>query len=163
MNLNGRGMLNMIAHIWPAKSEKPEYKLGGGRVAERQGFYFYRNNRLIQGGGWNKVRESDSEPHFSLARVLIDLPPSLDAAFGLTIQKSKVVPPSPFKSLVKAAKAGNTTFEDYIAAADETYRDSTVQDTPEGHRAGSRTAGWFAKKNRPHSRRKQRRCSRDPI
>jgi len=127
----GRGKLCMAAHIWPPKSEKPEYKLGGGRVAERQGFYFYRNDRLIQVGGWNGVRESDSEPHLSLARVLVDLPPSLDATFGLLIQKSKVVPPPSFKSLVKTARAGNTSFDDYIAAADESYRASSTHVAPQ--------------------------------
>jgi hypothetical protein len=131
LELSGRGTLSMAAHIWPAKSAKFEYKLGGGRVAERQGFYFYRNDRLIQGGGWNGVRESDSEPHSSLARVQIDLPAKLDAAFGLTIQKSKVVPPPDFKSLVIGAKAGNTTFEDYISAAVETYRDNSDEESPQ--------------------------------
>lgn len=123
VNLPNRGTLDMVAHIWPAKSESFEYKMGGGQVAERQGFYFYRNDRLIQGGGWNGVRESDSEPHSSLARVSIDLPISLDAAFGLTIQKSKVVPPPDFKTTVLASCSGKTTFEDYISAAVETYRD----------------------------------------
>lgn len=137
LDLPGRGALKMLAHIWPAKSEKVEYKLGGGRVAERQGFYFYRNDRLIQGGGWNGIRESDSEPHSSLARVQIDLSPALDAAFGLTIQKSKVVPPPHFKTLVMGAKAGNTAFEDYIAAAVETYRDSSESEIPEAIVPGS--------------------------
>lgn len=128
VDLPGRGQLKMQAHIWPAKSEKPEYKLGGGRVAERQGFYFYRNQRLIQGGGWNQVRESDSEPHCSLARVEIELPPRMDAVFSLTIQKSKVVPPTDFKTAVLSAKCGSTSFEDYIAASVETYRDGGIPD-----------------------------------
>lgn len=124
-----RGSMKMIAHIWPPKSEKFEYKLGRGKVAERQGFYFYRNDRLIQGGGWNGVRESESEPHASLARVQVDLPPELDSTFGLTIQKSKVVPPPNFKSLVTEAKAGNTTFEDYVSTAIGAYRDNEVEDS----------------------------------
>lgn len=127
---NGK-RVNLNAHIWPANSEKPEYKLGGGKVAERQGFYFYRNNRLIQGGGWNGVRQSDSEPHSSLARVAIDLPANLDATFSLNIQKSGVVPPPEFKPAVLAAKCGNTTFEDYISAADEAYRDLSDDDIGE--------------------------------
>lgn len=123
VQLHGRGVLTLNAHIWPPKSAAAGYKLGGGRVAERQGFYFYRNDRLIQGGGWNSIRESDSEPHSSLARVAIDLPPGLDSAFNLTIQKSKVVPPTDFKAAVLSARKGNTSFEDYIAAAVDTYRD----------------------------------------
>ena len=128
VHLQGRGVLTLNAHIWPAKSVAAGYKLGGGRVAERQGFYFYRNDRLIQGGGWNSIRESDSEPHSSLARVAIDLPPGLDSAFNLTIQKSKVVPPTDFKAAVLSARKGNTSFEDYIAAAVDTYRDVTDEE-----------------------------------
>jgi hypothetical protein len=72
--------LDLEAHIWPSNSTGLGYKLGGGKVAERQGFYFYRNDRLIQAGGWNKWRESDAEPHSSLARVKIniDLAPNSD-------------------------------------------------------------------------------------
>jgi hypothetical protein len=44
--------ITIKAHIWPPNSNAAEYKLPGGTNA-RQGFYFYRNNRLIQGGGWN--------------------------------------------------------------------------------------------------------------
>ncbi|HJX83255.1 MAG TPA: ATP-binding protein, partial [Candidatus Angelobacter sp.] len=131
VSLPKRGRLDLEAHIWPAKSETPEYKLGGGRVAERQGFYFYRNDRLIQGGGWNLVRESDSEPHSSLARVSIDLSSELDSAFGLTIQKSKVVPPPDFRAQVLAARCGNTSFDDYITAAVATYRDGHDEDEDE--------------------------------
>ena len=44
------GELDAMAHIWPARSKLPGYKLGGGAVSRRQGFYFYRNNRLIEAG-----------------------------------------------------------------------------------------------------------------
>ena len=40
----------MKCHIWPPKSGSPGYRLGGGKVALRQGFYFYRNDRVIQSG-----------------------------------------------------------------------------------------------------------------
>lgn len=60
------------SHLWPPNSERPEYRLGN-RAAARQGFYFYRNSRLIQAGGWNGLVQNDAEPHGSLARVRIDL------------------------------------------------------------------------------------------
>jgi hypothetical protein len=74
-------------HIWPAKSTSPGYRLGGGKVALRQGFYFYRNDRVIQAGGWNRIRADDGEPHLSLARVEIDLPAALDSMFKLDVTK----------------------------------------------------------------------------
>jgi hypothetical protein len=115
------GELTLTAHIWPRRSNLPNYKLGGGKVAERQGFYFYRNDRLIQAGGWNGVR-GDSEPHASLARVAIDLPPDFDSAFNLSIQKSRIIPPPTFVTAVQEAVSGRTSFQDYVETAIEVYR-----------------------------------------
>jgi hypothetical protein len=114
------GQLNFDGHIWPAKSRDPRYKLGGA-VAARQGFYFYRNDRLIQAGGWNGWRH-DAEPHASLARVSVDLPPRLDDAFAISVQKSGVDVPPGFLDAVDQARSGNTTMADYIRAAIEVYR-----------------------------------------
>src|SRR5262249_48640965 len=58
--LGTTGRLKIECHVWPAKSEEPGYKLGGGKVSARQGFYFYRNDRLIQAGGWNGTRDDDN-------------------------------------------------------------------------------------------------------
>jgi hypothetical protein len=112
----------LAAHIWPASSKGPEYRLGGGKVAARQGFYFYRNDRLIQAGGWNGWREHDAEPHSSLARVVVDLPPELDTQFQLNVQKSKVEAPPSFVDALERARSGNTTMRDYIRDAVEVYR-----------------------------------------
>ncbi|HEU4507267.1 MAG TPA: ATP-binding protein, partial [Pyrinomonadaceae bacterium] len=84
--------IQINAHIWPPNSHKVEYKLPGG-ANSRQGFYFYRNNRLIQGGGWNGLRES--EPHLSLARLEIDITSSVDVQVNLDVKKAEIqLPPS---------------------------------------------------------------------
>ena len=46
------GELKMQAHIWRKRAAVDGYKLGGGKVADHQGLYFYRHDRLIQDGGW---------------------------------------------------------------------------------------------------------------
>ena len=115
--------VSMTAHIWPPKSKLPGYRLGGGRVASRQGLYFYRNDRLIQAGGWNGWRESDNEPHLSLARVAVDLPVAADRAFGLSLQKSGIDVPPGFAGALNAAKSkGGVSFHDYVASAIDAYR-----------------------------------------
>lgn len=111
-----------LATIWPPNSDDERYKLGN-RAAARQGFYFYRNERLIQAGGWNGLVQADAEPHGSLARVRIDLPEALDAAFGLNVQKSAVVVPPNFVPAVLSARASDgTTFEEFRRAAQLVYR-----------------------------------------
>lgn len=110
-----------VAHIWPPKSKDENYRLGGGGVSERQGFYFYRHDRLIKAGGWHNLK-GDAEPHSSLARVMIDVPDALDSKFRLTVQKTDFVVPTQFIDAVHDAKAGNTTFSDYLKKAEEVYR-----------------------------------------
>lgn len=124
------GVLKAIAHIWPPKSGEPGYKLGGGRVSSRQGFYIYRNGRLIQAGGWNGCREDDNEPHLSLGRVVIDLPPAFDATFQLGVTKSKVVPPPDFAPRVLACHATDgTPFRKFIDDAQQAYRQQKKKDS----------------------------------
>ncbi|MDA7440717.1 ATP-binding protein [Candidatus Pseudothioglobus singularis] len=54
-----------------------------------QGFYIYRENRLIYGGGWpHKLFAED--PHLTLLRVVLDFDHELDEYFEIDIRKSKV-------------------------------------------------------------------------
>lgn len=115
-------------HIWPAKSTAPGYRLGGGKVALRQGFYFYRNDRVIQAGGWNRIRADDGEPHFSLARVEIDLPAALDSMFKLDVTKSHLDPSPQFIQALLAAESRGTGFDDYLKHAESVYRKQKKKD-----------------------------------
>ena len=123
--LGSHGDLDFRAYIWPPKTPNPEYKLGG-KVSQRQGFYFFRNDRLIQAGGWNGWR-NDAEPHSSLARVEINLPPRFDDAFAISVQKNGVNAPPGFISAVEDARAGRSTLNQYARDAIELYRTSASQ------------------------------------
>lgn len=120
--IDGVGGLRYEAHIWPANSDLKNYKLGG-RTSSRQGFYFYRNDRLIQTGGWNGVVQDENEPHGSLARVRIDLPSEYDDKFGLNVQKSAViVPPSFVAAIISSQSDDRDTFPKFRKKADSVYR-----------------------------------------
>lgn len=121
VRVEGLGSFKVEGHIWPPNSREPNYRLGGGRVASRQGFYVYRNRRLINAGGWFGMR-GDSEPHSSLARVRFDLPPTFDAHFHLSVQKNRVQPPEAFLQALETARSGRTSFGDFIQDAQATYR-----------------------------------------
>lgn len=112
--------IKIKAHIWPPNSTSPEYKLPGGTNA-RQGFYFYRNNRLIQGGGWNGMREA--EPHASLARLEIDLAPETDIDVSLDVKKVEIqLPPTVAHAIENARTASGIDLRKYLSMADEAYR-----------------------------------------
>jgi hypothetical protein len=77
---------------------------------QQQGFYIYRANRMIQSGGWSRMRAPDE--HTKFARVALDFFPELDAAFGINIAKMRVnFPPQlrdrlkePVEDLIRSAK-----------------------------------------------------------
>ncbi|MDI2130878.1 ATP-binding protein [Yinghuangia seranimata] len=114
--------VTLNAHVWPPKSSLPEFR-GHGTVLDRQGFYFYRNDRLVQAGGWNRLRQP--EQHLSLARVAVDIPSGLADVFRLTVKKAGVEVSPSFTAAVESAKDGDgSTFTEYLAVADAVYRDA---------------------------------------
>lgn len=81
----------ILPHI--SKMNELEVKsLGGAEgLRKRQGFYVYRNKRLLVWGTWFRLmRQSDLS---KLARVRVDIPNSLDDLWTLDIKKSTATPP----------------------------------------------------------------------
>ncbi|MEU6231454.1 ATP-binding protein [Kitasatospora sp. NPDC047058] len=118
--LDGLGTVRAVGHIWPPKSSLDEYRAVGS-VQDRQGFYFYRNDRLVQAGGWNGYRQA--EAHLSLARVAVDLPPGMGDVFRLTVKKSGVDTSPAFPAALEQATADDgRTFRSFVEDADQVYR-----------------------------------------
>lgn len=93
-DLNG---IRMQGFILP---HKKEFKSGseldaagglGGWVA-MQGFYVYRNDRLLLAGSWLNIRPKREQ--YKLVRISIDLPNNCDAEWQIDIKKSKATPPA---------------------------------------------------------------------
>ncbi len=55
---------------------------------DMQGFYIYRENRLLHYGDWANIYRND--PHFSLIRVDLSFNHTLDKAFNVDIKKSRI-------------------------------------------------------------------------
>lgn len=80
------------AWILPHRSDmtKDEEKTHA-RISNRaQGFYVYREGRLIQDGSWLEVFGAP-EPHTSLLRVEFDFGHKLDDAFRIDVKKSRIL------------------------------------------------------------------------
>ena len=87
-----------------ANSLTPEERalLGNPKsIYDEQGFYIYRNKRLIYWGSWMHmgVRSELNK----LARIKIDIPSSLDEYWTLDVKKSSARIPDDIKDLIKAA------------------------------------------------------------
>lgn len=112
--LPGVGQLYLEAHIWPAGSTADGFLLGTKKGVEFQGFYFYRNNRLIQAGGWNGVIKADHELDLALARVTVELPAG---GIDVNVQKSALQVTAAQALSLLMATDGEYNFDVYLEAA----------------------------------------------
>jgi hypothetical protein len=62
-----------------------------------QGFYVYRNERLLVPGDWLGFGWSKDDA-YKLARILVDLPNTLDLQWNIDVTKSKASPPTPLRA-----------------------------------------------------------------
>jgi hypothetical protein len=65
-----------------------------------QGFYIYRNRRLLVAGDWLGLG-MQKEEHFKLARIRIDLPNSADLLWQIDVKKSRAHPPAALRRDLK--------------------------------------------------------------
>ena len=71
----------------------------------QQGFYVYRNRRLVVAGSWLGLgadRPWTKEEHYKLARIRVDIPNTMDLAWRLDVKKSSAYPPSQLRPRLKA-------------------------------------------------------------
>lgn len=88
------------AFVLPHKDhlKDTEYKAAGGPDGwnAHQGFFVYRNDRLLLAGGWlglGRGRNWTREEQFRLARIRLDIPNTADADWKIDIRKSTAQPP----------------------------------------------------------------------
>lgn len=97
----GVGIVRVRPYVLPRQTEfstEVSWRRASGPANwnRQQGFYVYRAHRMIQSGGWNRLRTADE--HTKLARVSLDFFPDLDAVFGINIAKAYVSLPQELRS-----------------------------------------------------------------
>ena len=70
-------------------------------IFDEQGFYLYRNKRLISWGSW--MRMGIRNELNKLARIQVDIPSSLDSVWMLDVKKSSAKIPDKIKDWIKIA------------------------------------------------------------
>jgi anti-sigma regulatory factor (Ser/Thr protein kinase) len=148
---NGKVILKGFVLPHKSKIDEETYKQAEGTRGwnEHQGFYIYRNERLLLAGDWLGLFRK--EEHYKLIRIQIDLPNSLDADWQIDIKKSVARPPLIYKDQIKnyAMKVRSQGVEVYR------HKGKTIKQTPgqkfislwEEHKRGNK---WFYKINRDH-------------
>lgn len=96
INIEGYPPIKFTAYMLPHTSKlkvKDKNSLGiTVDLQKNQGFYVYRNKRLIIWGTW--FNRAKKEILSQLARIQIDIPPDFDSLWVLDIKKSVAVPPA---------------------------------------------------------------------
>ena len=126
-----------------------ELKSAGGKEGLRklQGFYVYRNKRLLIWGTWFKMMRKGELS--KLARIRVDIPNTLDNLWTLDIKKSSAIPPEEVR-------------ENLVAVIDNIGNKSKVKFTKRGkletddkdihlwNRMRTRDGGYYYEINRQH-------------
>lgn len=102
-------MDNEIIHVTPYilphqnSLTLEEKKLLGNpkSIYDDQGFYIYRNRRLIVWGSW--LRMSVRSELTKLARIQVDIPSKLDSQWSMDVKKSTAKIPDKIKESIKAS------------------------------------------------------------
>lgn len=82
----------ILPHISKMTSEELKHLGGKDGLRKQQGFYIYRNKRLLVWGTWFRMmRKGDLS---KLARIQVDIPNTLDELWTLDIKKSSAMPPA---------------------------------------------------------------------
>lgn len=114
--------IKITPYVVPHQSKfknNDDYRVAGGINGwnAQQGFYVYRNKRLIVNGGWLGIKKMKSEEHVKLARIIVDIDTSFDETWQIDVLKSRASIPSGEIKVLLEAIAKNTR-----KRADSIYR-----------------------------------------
>lgn len=94
------GLMEVQCHVLPHKDhltgQQEQSAAGPHGWTAQQGFYVYRNRRLLLAGSWlglGQGRSWTKEEAHRLARLRLDIPNSADADWKIDIRKSAASPP----------------------------------------------------------------------
>lgn len=109
----GGAIVRVTPYVLPHRdrfANDAEYEEAGGPGGwgERQGFYVYRQKRLLVPGGWlalGGARAWTRDESSRLARISVDVPPVLDSDWRIDVRKSQARPPGPLRPRLTAIAA----------------------------------------------------------
>ena len=123
----GRGVVLYRPFVLPPQrefSDDAAWRRSSGPLQwnRQQGFYIYRADRMIQSGGWSRMRSPDE--HTKLARSALEFWPDLDESFEINISKMRVRLPEELRDQLKPLVSFLTK------RAEDRYRLSSRLDRP---------------------------------
>ncbi len=127
-------MISIIPYTLPfAKTLTSEEKalLGNPKsIYDDQGFYLYRNKRLISWGSW--LRMGIRSELNKLARIQVDIPSTLDSVWSLDVKKSSAKIPDKIKQVLRAS------VDDSVIRSKRTIKNPGVKEAAPQHNVWDR-------------------------
>lgn len=94
----------VLPHVSRLTSSEYAAAAGPNDWYGQQGFYVYRNKRLLVPGDWLGLGFRRDQ-HHKLARIAVDLPNTFDADWSIDIKKSRARPPSHVRAALRRIAA----------------------------------------------------------
>lgn len=119
-----------------SKLESDAFKLAGGQRGwgGHQGFYIYRNRRLIVDGSW--LGFFQQEEHFKLARIQVNISNASDMDWKIDVRKAQAHPPDSIREEVRRIASATRR------VASEVYRHRGTRLRPEGDSTSPQIYVW---------------------
>ena len=129
------GTIKIVGYVLPhiSKRTKQETRIGAGQKGwnAQQGFYLYRNRRMIVPGGYLDFPLKPEE-HYKLGRIRVDIPNQMDGEWRIDVRKSTAIPPDRLRGdLQKVAKATRIEAQKIYRARTGRARRGTSNNTQE--------------------------------
>ena len=123
----GNSLVRYRPYVLPPQREFSDdnawrHASGPNQWNRQQGLYIYRADRMIQSGGWSRLRGIDE--HVKLARAALEFWPELDESFEINISKMRVRLPEDLRDQLKPL------VQFLSRCADDRYRKSSRRSDP---------------------------------
>lgn len=119
----GKIRSRLTCHIWPPKSDITGFRIGTKSGEQFQGFYIYRNDRLLQVGGWSDA--ANPSPARQLARIAIDDTDVIGSFLTMNPEKSSLkFEPLFHDAIGRAVAPDGTTFTDYLQDTESVFTEA---------------------------------------
>lgn len=120
------GTVRIVPFVLPHVSKRTGAESSSGAGPKgwnaQQGFYLYRNKRMIVPGGYLDF-DIKPEEHYKLARIMVDIDNRMDHEWGIDVRKATAKPPDRLRAeLDKVAKATRKIASDVYRARMGTVR-----------------------------------------
>jgi hypothetical protein len=144
----GKDVVRVQGFVLPHKDklEEEEHRKAAGPAGwnAQQGFYVYRNERLLVPGNWLGLRRWTKEEHYKLARIRIDLPNSVDLDWQIDVKKSIAKPPAAIRERLRdladhVRKDARSVYAHRGAYGNRKKREATIRAWLSATRGGRQT------------------------